>query len=133
MEPKKTKMYEVQAPTTMYTVQTPRGPTAGYQDGLRSIRSIRIVFDMFDSIDSIFKKRQNFEKPLLKELSQSSQDSFKSESDSKESWDVWLHSPQPVFCCCVVSNIEPIESIEQIDQSTDRSNRSKVALCTLAS
>ena len=64
-----------------------------YQSDLRSIRSIQIVFDMFDRFDRFdIKKRNNFEMPLLKKLSRSSQDSFESESDLNESWDDRLNS-----------------------------------------
>ena len=50
------------------------------------------IFDMFDRFD--IAKTKNFETPLLKELSQSSQDCFESESDSKESQDDRLDSPK---------------------------------------
>ena len=41
---------------------------------------------------SIFEKIKKTKTPLLKELSRTSRDSFESESDSKESWDVRLNS-----------------------------------------
>jgi len=67
--------------------------------------------------------------PLFGELSLTSWDSFESESDSKESWDVWLNSSKGgIFMFFAFSNIESIEPIEPIYQSTDRSNRSKAAL-----
>ena len=52
------------------------------------------AFFFTHDVDSIFEKRENLEMPLFGELSRSSQDSFESDSDSKESRDVRLYSPK---------------------------------------
>ena len=49
--------------------------------------------------------RKNFETPLLKELSRSSQDSFESESDSKESRDDRLNSFKSGICFFSIRSI----------------------------
>ena len=45
-------------------------------------------------LDVVRETREKLKMPLFGELSRSSQDSFESESDSKESWDDRLNSPK---------------------------------------
>ena len=94
----------------------------------------RVAFDRYDryglllvcsidSIDSIFTKRKNFETPLWKESSRSSQDSFESDSDSKESRDVRLHSFKSGilhFFDSVDSIVISIRSIPRLSVVVDR-------------
>ena len=60
----------------------------------RHLRTIVQGLCSMCSIDSIFKKRKNFETPFLNELSRSSQNSYKSESNSKKFLDDRLNSPK---------------------------------------
>ena len=52
--------------------------------------------------------------PLLKELSRTSQDSFESDSDSKESWDIRLNSSKSGICifCLFDSIFEKRENLK---------------------
>ena len=77
----------------------------------RSVRSIRSI--------RYSKKQENFKMPLFGELSRTSRDSFESESDSKESWDIRLNSSKSgicIFCffftCDVDSTFEKRENLE---------------------
>ena len=88
--------------------------------GHRSIRSIGRSTDRFDRFDRFdIRKHKNFKTPLFGELSRTSRDSFESESDSKESWDIRLNSSKSgicIFCffftCDVDSTFEKRENLE---------------------